>query len=128
MTGAAILGRALVAGGRVRWEDGRPRLAVPSEWAPSLRAHAADLRDVLRRAATFKAQLDGSANRPGIPLLALPGDHSAGCISCGAPCDRWRCLACVVAVYIALDALDTLRVVLPGLTEAAVSRSTADAT
>jgi hypothetical protein len=98
-----MLARALLAGGRVTWDEPRPRIAVPADWVAAIRDHADGVRDVLARAGAFRAQLADSAGRAGIPLLTLPGDHADGCFSCGAPCDRWRCLPCAVAVYLALD-------------------------
>jgi len=102
--GAGALARALLAGGRVTWDDGRPRLAVPADWTAPLREHTDEVRDVLDRAATFRAQITENDGRRWIPVLVIPGtDRSAGCFSCGAPCRLWRCLVCAVAVYIALD-------------------------
>ena len=102
MSGAIVLARALLAGGRVTWDDGRPRLAVPAEWTSALREHADDVREALRRATTFREQVIASAGTAGLPILRL-GEYERGCWSCGAACDRWRCLPCAVACHIALD-------------------------
>lgn len=104
MDGVSLLARALADGGAVTWDDpARPRLRIATQYVADLRAHAEDVRDVLSRAVTFRAQFAASVGGPGIPLLTLPGDHDGGCWSCGGPCARWRCLPCAVAVHVALD-------------------------
>jgi hypothetical protein len=49
------------------------------------------------------------AERPGVPVFALPGAppaHRRRCLSCGARIkrSRWRCDACLAAVHEALEA------------------------
>ncbi len=118
MVGAMTLSRALAAGGAVIWEPpDKPRLRVAPTFAESLRREADGVREVLRRAAVFKAQLDAEAGGPVVPYFLLPGAPPPGlgaCISCGAASRGWRCLPCLVAVYVALEAIPALTAVLAG--------------
>ena len=112
MAGVLTLSRALIAGGTVLWEPpDRPRLRVLPIHAEALRSDARDIREILRRAVVFRAQI-ASWQGSVIPLLFLPeapAPRSGACISCGANSSQWRCLCCLVAIFIALDDLVALR-------------------
>jgi hypothetical protein len=111
MVGIVTLSQALADGGRIVWEPAdRPRLHVPSRWTAALHREAPEVREVLRRAVAFRAQIAGW-DRPAIPLLVMPDAptrRADACVSCGAMSSRWRCLPCLAAVYIALDDLAAL--------------------
>jgi hypothetical protein len=124
MAAVATLARALADdGGAVVWtpDPARPTVRVAPQWAAELRRDAATVRDVLERAVAFRAQIE-AAQGAALPLLRLPDApplEIGACHSCGAaPVSHHRCLACCVALYAALDAIDVLRVVLPELVAA----------
>lgn len=106
---------ALGDGGAVDWQTTPPRVRVASRWARALQNQPervrAELREVLRRAAAFRNQIASSAGGP-LPLLTLPAapaPRCGACISCGVPITSgWRCAVCLIAVYLALDAMTTL--------------------
>jgi hypothetical protein len=113
VVGVLALSRALAAGGEVIWQPPeRPRLRVGLEWAEAIRREAPEVREVLRRAAMFRRQIKAAEGRAVLPLLMLPEaaePHVGACISCGAEiANAWRCLACLVAVYVALGAVPPL--------------------
>ncbi len=86
MVGAMTLSRALAAGGAVIWEPpDKPRLRVAPTFAESLRREADGVREVLRRAAVFKAQLDAEAGGPVVPYFLSLRDRRR-------PHDRAACL------------------------------------
>jgi len=105
MTGLIALSEALARGGRVAWDRVPPRLLVPPALRPKVEADRATVREVLRRAAVFRAQ----AQAPGpVPFLYLPeaGGQDGGCLSCADALEdgrRFRCRLCELAVRIALD-------------------------
>lgn len=110
MAGPVMLARALADGGRVVWDPPeRPRLRVTPAWAVLLRNDTGAVRAVLERAVCFRHQIEASRYRPGLPCLILPhapAPRHGACISCGAPVGHgWRCAPCLVAVYIALEAV-----------------------
>jgi hypothetical protein len=100
-----VLMEALQRGGRAVWEPpDRPRLVeVPSDLRAALLAEREALREVLSRAAAFRASLAGRDLRP-IPVLVLPDRpaSSDGCISCGTETSTIRCRLCSLACWIAL--------------------------
>jgi hypothetical protein len=107
------LSRALAEGGAVIWEPrDRPRLRVGAQWAAPLRRDTGPVREILRRAVTFRAQIEDSLGGPVVPYLVLPGapECRAGrCLSCGSPASSgWRCSLCLAAIYIALGHLTLL--------------------
>ncbi len=62
------------------------------------------------RVRAFRRQLTdwAKAERPGLPVFALPGAfpaHRRRCLSCGARIKRsgWRCDECIAAVHKALE-------------------------
>lgn len=104
----AALMEALARGGKVEWDgEGRPRLFVPQGMAPKLASERPFIREVLRRAAIFRAQL--AAPGP-IPFVHLPEARGrevreGECLSCAGPLpegSRWRCPLCLAAAQIAL--------------------------
>jgi hypothetical protein len=101
--GLSALVEALHRGGKAVWEPpDRPKLVeVPPELRESLLADRQALREVLSRAAAFRAHLAG---RDVCPVLVLPDrpPGEAGCISCGAPTASIRCRLCSLACWIAL--------------------------
>ncbi len=97
--------RALAKGAEVIWEPAdKPRLRVPQGMGVSLQREMGDVREVLRRAISFKAQL--SENGP-VPFLVLPESDLSGdgCIFCGIqiPENKIRCPLCQAAAWIALE-------------------------
>ena len=113
MEGIVSLSRALADGGAVIWEPrDRPRLRVGAQWAASLRRDNGPVREILRRAVIFRAQIEDSMGGPIVPYLILPGVpecHVGQCLSCGSPATSgWRCSLCLVAIYIALGHLTLL--------------------
>jgi hypothetical protein len=107
VVGVDALTRALAEGGQVIWDPtDRPTLRVGARWAEVLRREAAEVREVLGRAAEFRRQLQVATGTPVVPLLVRPGyrdQPEAGCVSCGARTTTFRCPACLLAVWIALD-------------------------
>ncbi len=92
---------ALRRGVRVLWDP--PRYRGPAEALALAKGTPETAREVLRRAAIFRAQ----AQRASVcPLLVLPEAtlQLGGCISCGVsiPCG-FRCGVCQIAVQLALD-------------------------
>ncbi len=105
--GTAVLRDALARGAKVVWDPlDRPRLLVPPGLHDSITAHREAVKEVLRRAAIFRAQ----ARTPGpCPLLVLPDcPEGGGCLSCGAGLPsghRYRCALCALAVQLALQGI-----------------------
>lgn len=104
------LAEAIRRGAAPVWDDPpyRPTLKrVPLELVAPLREDPEGLREILRRAAIFRKQVQAFVRRGGaIPLLTLPGHDWQGlgnCVSCGDPTDpeRWRCSTCLAAVMVA---------------------------
>jgi len=67
------------------------------------------------RVRAFRRQLADwvKAERPGVPLLALPGAppaHRRRCVSCGARVRKggWRCELCLAAIATVLSPVETL--------------------
>lgn len=100
----AVLVEALQRGGKAVWDPpDRPRLAgVPTDLRERLLGDRETLREVLRRAAAFRTQLEG---RTVTPVLVLPGRPlgDTGCISCGTDTPSIRCPECSLACWIALE-------------------------
>jgi hypothetical protein len=102
--------RGLADGGVVQLGTAPPSVRIAPKWLDLLRERTepekAELREVLRRAALFRRQLEVSADGPIIPYLILPDVESprlGACISCGvAVQSSWRCPVCLMSVYIAL--------------------------
>lgn len=99
-------------GALVQLEAGRLRLRsrgpVPPDLMAQLREHRHDVAALLLAAADRVPTFEAQARRPGpLPLLALPGLQPAPgtCLSCGGVLtgDSWRCPACVVAAWQALE-------------------------
>jgi hypothetical protein len=74
------------------------------------------------RVRAFRQQLDDwvKAERPGVPVLALPGappGHRRRCLSCGGRIkrSRWRCDACLAAIATVLSPVEDLvsRIAIP---------------
>src|SRR5437870_5814491 len=111
VTALATFVRALAAGGVVKLETTPPSVRMAPQWLDLLRERpeqeGAELREVLRRAAVFRGQLELSGDGPIIPYLILPDvppPRLGACISCGIALQgSWRCPVCLLAVYIALD-------------------------
>jgi len=111
MTALTAFAQALADGGEVQLGARPPSVRMAPKWLELLRERPeherAELREVLRRAAVFRRQLEMSGDTPIIPYLILPDIPSprlGACISCGvAVLGRWRCPVCLMAVYIALD-------------------------
>lgn len=60
-------------------------------------------REVLRRAAIFRAQAQTASAKPFLVLPKRTGPPD-GCMSCGVPIPTgFRCRVCRLAVYLALD-------------------------
>lgn len=106
MSGCAILEAVLIQGGRVDFTAPAPRLFAPKALVAEVAAHGPEVREVLRRAAIFRAEVGRFIRDGGVPpLLTLP-DHPQGpCVSCGADLDgnRYRCPVCVLAVNLAVE-------------------------
>ena len=102
--GLVALVEALQRGGKAVWEPpDRPRIVdVPPDLREALLADRQALREVLSRAAAFRAHLAG---RDVAPVLVLPDRQadSDGCISCGARTPTVRCRLCSLACWIALE-------------------------
>jgi hypothetical protein len=96
----ALVTAALRRGVRVVW-DPLPRYRGPSA-ALALAKQAPDTaREVLRRAAIFRAQAQTPST---MPILMLPGSHVTGCLSCGdTGAQGLRCDLCQLAVQLALE-------------------------
>jgi len=104
MNAVVILTEALARGGKVVWDPpDRPRLLAPPRLHQAIKADRGTVKEILRRAATFREQ----ARTPGPwPYLTLPGVEGDGCISCGVPLSpgqRYRCPVCELAVKLALE-------------------------
>jgi hypothetical protein len=101
--GLAVLVEALQRGSEAVWEPpDRPRLGrVPADLRERLYADREAVRQVMARAAAFRAHLTD----PGpAPVLVLPdrGPEAGGCISCGTATPTVRCSLCSLACWIAL--------------------------
>jgi len=124
VTALEALNAILEAGGRMEPGPERTRLLSPPKLRALVEANRAALRplvdayghcpaDVFRRAQAFRRQIDewATSNRPGVPLLVLPGSPAplAGqCVSCGTTIEAgWRCGVCLRAVHVALALADT---------------------
>lgn len=101
-----LITEALRQGVRVVWDP--PRFRGPSSALSLAKEATGTAREILRRAAIFRAQAE-SFIREGrlLPPLALPGAPNLRdrCLSCGGDLEgnTWRCPVCTLAVRIALD-------------------------
>jgi hypothetical protein len=119
MTALDALVAVLDAGGSVVPDPENPKVTYPPNLRPLVAEHRPELRslvlayghchaDVFRRARSFKRQIAEwtASNRPGVPLLVLPGSpapQAGWCVSCGCgTADGWRCVVCLEAVHVAL--------------------------
>jgi hypothetical protein len=111
MIALATFARALADGAVVQLETTPPSVRMTPKWLNLLREQPererAQLREVLKRAALFRQQLELAGDGPIIPYMILPDIPSprlGACISCGVAVQgSWRCPVCLMAVYIALD-------------------------
>ena len=123
MTADELLGELRRIGGRVWFEDGALRVAVPlavpsklvnERLVPALREHAAALRNVVaadeaaigERVAVMRAQTHG----PIVPILVYRAGplRPGGCISCGSMLNdgqNFRCDLCRRAAQIVTAAM-----------------------
>jgi len=104
LNGCELLEEALKKGGRVEWTPPtKPALLVPKGMAVLIQRDIAPVKEVMRRAVTFREQ----AQTPGpVPLLVLPGHQGGpGCLSCGDRVEHggFRCAICRLAVHLALE-------------------------
>ncbi len=93
----ALLDEALRRGVRVLW-DPPPRFRGPSGALALVKEVPDAARELLRRAAAFRHQLEAwtTSGRVGVPLLVLPEAPSTAtghCISCAAPLEGGAGLA-----------------------------------
>jgi hypothetical protein len=109
MADCATLSEALALGGKVVFDPpDKPRLLVPKGMGAKVQADAPTIREVLRRAAIFRAQAERFLREGrAFPLLVLSEHARAeGCLSCGEALgpNRYRCAVCALAVTLALEA------------------------
>lgn len=122
-TGLALVERALRSGVRIVWDP--PRYRGPSEALALVKERPELARELLRRAGTFREQVDAwsRSGRIGAPVLVLPSAPEPGagaCVSCGTPVPagwHWRCALCRRAVELVLGLSPILDPEAPGQEE-----------
>jgi len=108
MNAVVILTEALARGGKVVWDPpDRPRLLAPPRLHQAIKADRGTVKEILRRAATFREQARRFIQHGRLlPILALPDrPEGDGCLSCGAALEGrpYRCELCALAVKLALE-------------------------
>ena len=103
-----LLMDALARGAKVEWgPEGRPQLLVPQGMTQALARVKALIREVLRRATIFRAQISDSVVAPFMHLPEAEGlePGKEECLSCAGSLPegcRQRCPTCQAASWIAL--------------------------
>jgi hypothetical protein len=105
--GVVVLVEAVRSGVRLVWDP--PRYRGPAIALAKVKQSPDAARQVLRRAAAFRTQLEAwrGSSRIGVPVLVLPEapvPTIGQCISCGEPiaAQAWRCAVCLLAVELVL--------------------------